>query len=519
LSLEDELPQTKDELAQTLRELTRPVTLNEISEILNTTIRHDVKNKKITFLGMLLTYTEEDQVNISFTAESSSGKSYIPLELVWYFPKEDVIEYSYVSPTAFFHEYGVFVPDPTDKRDVEEEKRRKIIVIDLHKKILVFVDQPHDMLLQRLRPLLSHDRKSLVSKITDRREKAGLRTKSVLIQGFPTVLFCTAKFSMEDQERTRLLLLSPDTTKEKLRDAILLKIEKDSDRQAFQKYMESDPQRNWLRRRVELIAGSGINYVMIPEELRNTIANRFFEKHSDLIPRHQRDITRLMALIKAHALLNLWNRERIEDRIIVTEEDVLEGQLLYEEVSTANELGLPPEVFNIYTELIAKNDSGQTKQQLQARYFQVRHRTIGKKRLDEVLGLLASVGLVTEDPDPADKRRILILPTGTGVFDSENEDKDTDNDGKLNIPRGVGETENELPTRQRVFNSNIPTIQEVLEKVAPQLTTVFPEEKLLKQIIDLGFSKEEAQKRVDHFKQKEIISKDDVGNWYFVRHN
>jgi hypothetical protein len=60
-------------------------------------------------------------------------------------------------------------------------------------------------------------------------------------------------------------------------------------------------------------------------------------------------------------------------------------------------------------------------------------------------------------------------------------------------------------------------IREVLEKVAPQLTSVFPEEKLLKQIIGLGFSQEEAQKRVDHFKQKEIISKDDVGNWYFVR--
>jgi predicted transcriptional regulator len=61
------------------------------------------------------------------------------------------------------------------------------------------------------------------------------------------------------------------------------------------------------------------------------------------------------------------------------------------------------------------------------------------------------------------------------------------------------------------------TIQELLEKVALQLTEVFPEEKLLKQIIGLGFSQEEAQKRIDHFKQKEIISKDDVGNWYFVR--
>jgi Holliday junction resolvasome RuvABC DNA-binding subunit len=60
-------------------------------------------------------------------------------------------------------------------------------------------------------------------------------------------------------------------------------------------------------------------------------------------------------------------------------------------------------------------------------------------------------------------------------------------------------------------------VQGESEKVAPQLREVFPEEKLLKHIIGLGFSREEAQKLIDHFKQKEIISKDDVGNWYFVR--
>lgn len=105
-----------------LKELNKPVKLEEISEILNSTIKHDERNKLITFLAMLLTYTEENQINLSFTAESSTGKSYIPLELAWYFPKKDVVEYSYVSPAAFYHEYGVMVPDPNDTRDVEDKK-------------------------------------------------------------------------------------------------------------------------------------------------------------------------------------------------------------------------------------------------------------------------------------------------------------------------------------------------------------------------------------------------------------
>lgn len=184
---------------EALKDSTKPISMDKLTEILSSTIKHDEVNKVITFLAMLLTYTEEDQINISFTAESSTGKSYIPLELSWYFPKADVIEYSYVSPTAFYHEYGILIPDPSDTREnVEPEKRRKIHHIDLHRKILIFIDQPHDLLLQRLRPLLSHDRKVIVSKITDSRAKFGLRTKTVKIEGYPTVLFCTAKFSMED---------------------------------------------------------------------------------------------------------------------------------------------------------------------------------------------------------------------------------------------------------------------------------------------------------------------------------
>ena len=77
-----------------------------MTKTLGSTVKHDDANKVITFLGMLLTYTEEDQINIGFLAESSTGKSYIPLEISQYFPVEDVMETGYASPTAFFHDYS-----------------------------------------------------------------------------------------------------------------------------------------------------------------------------------------------------------------------------------------------------------------------------------------------------------------------------------------------------------------------------------------------------------------------------
>jgi hypothetical protein len=291
----------------------------------------------------------------------------------------------------------------------------------------------------------------------------------VLIEGYPTVLFCTAKFSMAEQERTRLLLLSPETTQEKIRDAIKLRIEKESDRQAFQEFMNSDPQRQWLRTRVETISYAGVKHVIIPEELRQKISERFFEKHETLIPRHQRDIGRLLALIKACALLNLWQRKRIDNSIIVNEDDVKVGFSLYEEISTANELGLSPEIYNIYIKLREQiPEEGATRKELQTIYYKTFHRTIGKKRLDEILSILQSVGLIMEEPDPNDRRQKRFLPTCHGVFISNNDKQHVETNEKINTPRGVGNTENEsLPTPQRVYISK-PTTCWICHELLPE---------------------------------------------------
>jgi len=60
--------QERESLEQSLKgleEVRRPTNLEEIGDVLNSTIKHDRENKLITFLSMLLTYTEEDQINVS----------------------------------------------------------------------------------------------------------------------------------------------------------------------------------------------------------------------------------------------------------------------------------------------------------------------------------------------------------------------------------------------------------------------------------------------------------------------
>lgn len=390
----------------------QPLSVEELKQILGTTIKRDDTNKIITFLCMLSAYTEESQFNVSFRAPSSTGKSYIPLELDQYFPPEDVIELSYSSPTAFFHDQGVWDED------------EKAIKMDLERKILIFIDQPHDQLLQRLRPLLSHDRKNLLVKITDKSEKKGLRTKNVIIKGFPSCIFCTGSLRIDEQEQTRHIILSPETSQEKLREAIYLKAMRKANPVAFQEYLREHPEREVLKRRIRAIKEANVKNVIIRNY--DAIVERFRQKYPKLKPRHSRDVERLISIIQGLALLNLWHREKDEENnIYANDEDIENGFKLYDEIAEAQELGIPPFLYNLFKEIIkplyhelnkGKKEGdiflGLSRQEILKKYYEVHGRLLNQTQfIKEILPALENSGLIYQEPDPNDKRRMLIYCT------------------------------------------------------------------------------------------------------------
>jgi len=389
-----------------MSEKNHDISLSYIDEILSTTIKEDRANKLITFLAMLLNYTEHDQLNIGFTAEASTGKSYIPLEIAQYFPEEDIKSVGYCSPTAFFHDHG------------EWDEEEKIKTIDLHQKILIFLDQPHDMLLQRLRPILSHDQQEILVKITDRGKHEGLATKNILVIGYPTVIFCSTNPSMDEQERTRLLMLSPEITQDKLNASIRLSAEKSADHQQFQEELDSDPRRNWLRERIILIKDAQITEVIVRNKDKDYLLQEFYKIHRNLLPRHQRDFPRMLALGKAHALLNFDKRTLLKPHVIVAERiDLDEGFRLYSQISKPNELGLSPEIYDIFVKVF-KSKMGTTCRDIQFRYCHIYNKPLGEKRLKIIIDTLLSAGLIGEEPDPADlRRRIFYSQAEEYIFD------------------------------------------------------------------------------------------------------
>jgi hypothetical protein len=405
---------TKEDLKKMARDLIRETSLDEVSEILSETIKEDQPVKLITFLITLLTYTNEDQQNLCFKGESSGGKSYNALEIADYFPRADVMKIAYSSPTAFFHDRGEW--DPENKQ----------IIVSLKQKILIFLDQPHDQLLQRLRPLLSHDTRELLYKITDKKLKSGTRTKHIMIQGYPTVIFCTAKMNIDPQERTRMFLLSPETSEKKLEESLYHLAKKLGNREKYKIELSKNDKRSWLRARIKAIKDHNVRNIIIknPEKL----CERFILYRQNLIPRHQRDFPRLLALIKAHALLNCFTRKKEDTSIIANQDDINAGFTLYENIVKSNELGLSPEVWEIFKKVIRPNmeikgssDTPHIKRKdIQEHYFSFYHRPLSYKRLnDELIPALTGAGIIYEDVDPEDRRYKLIF-----LSYKENESRD-----------------------------------------------------------------------------------------------
>jgi len=146
--------------------------------------------------------------------------------------------------------------------------------------------------------------------------------------------------------------VAPESTQEKIREAIAYKIYRDGNREAYQKAIEENFKRKILQERIAFIKSSEFKHIIIPEELQAEINNKFLEMHSVLQPRHQRDIGKLMAKIKAFALLNFrYRTHKQHEYVEVNREDVINGFVQYETFRESNELGLPPELYNFYMEM------------------------------------------------------------------------------------------------------------------------------------------------------------------------
>jgi hypothetical protein len=108
------------------------------------------------------------------------------------------------------------------------------------------------------------------------------KTKNILLKGYPAVIFCTAGLKIDEQEATRFLLLSPETNQEKIREAIYEKLKKETDKAAYQEWLEGDLKRQLLIKRIRAIKQECINEIKIGRPEKNGEVFSKIKRHSSL---------------------------------------------------------------------------------------------------------------------------------------------------------------------------------------------------------------------------------------------
>ncbi len=97
-------------------------------------------------------------------------------------------------------------------------------LIDLNHKALIFLDTPNHTLLEAIMSLLSHDHHEVEYHFVDNFN--GIKTKTNVLRGFPTVIFTAAidysKYQRWPEIQRRFIVTNPKMTAEKYKESIEL---------------------------------------------------------------------------------------------------------------------------------------------------------------------------------------------------------------------------------------------------------------------------------------------------------
>ena len=107
---------------------------------------------------------------------------------------------------------------------LEELKSNACLLIDLRKKIYVFLEPPHPDLWAIIKPIMSHDSFVMEHPYVESNTREDVKT--IITIGFPTFIFCTAKdeskWEQWDEIVSRSVVMSPNMSPRKYREANVL---------------------------------------------------------------------------------------------------------------------------------------------------------------------------------------------------------------------------------------------------------------------------------------------------------
>lgn len=407
-------------------------TMNRLLAHLDHTVKKDVHLKIMTLLTYSSAYTKHNQINLFVRGPSSIGKTYNLTQATKYLPRADLWLLGGLSATALVHEHGnlidedgEIIPDVTQDMKPDEVKallermKGARYIVDLERKILVFLEAPSHETYARLRPILSHDVPEVEYKFTDRESRKKLRTMTVVIRGWPATVFATTDIDYLEDLMTRGFTVTPEMTSEKYKAAVQVMSERDCmPEKSF------DPELSEIKKiMLEIKEVCGIYDALVP----------YSKVVSDVYPHDQgrdmRDYARFTCLVKQSALIHADERLKVHlqdgRKYVLCSKDDLQMVLgAFSVIEETTRTGLPAQILDFYRRVMIPlhNKSvnpGFSFDVLADEYKSVYGRVISKDtlRLNYVRHLIR-LGLADSEPDPADKRRNLISVVMMGTTDT-----------------------------------------------------------------------------------------------------
>lgn len=421
--------------------------LHKLMLHLGRTVRRDEVAKHLVLLTGVSAYTK-NPINLFMRGPSSIGKSYNTTQTLLYFPQKDLWMLGGLSPTALVHDYGVlvdrdgeevdFADKPTKQkvkeelleryRDVKDVKVDKNMVnrefeeankkwrerlqdaryiVDLHGKILVFLEPPHIETYNKLRPILSHDKEEISYKFTDKESRGRLRTAHVVLKGWPATIFCSTEERYIEDLATRGFTITPEMSSEKYqagidviceKKALPWKFHQDYDFMLLQGYFGG------LKNKF------GSLNVAIP------YARELGKHYPSVYARSMRDCDHFTALIEISALFHYAQRPVVtvkegEFTVLATMKDFEYVLGLWQHAEETTVTGLPGHILNFFhkaVEPLSEQMDSFSYEDLTQKYNEVSEQKKSSDTIRKWVKYLKDVGWLDTEPDPNDKRKVLI---------------------------------------------------------------------------------------------------------------
>lgn len=347
----------------------------------------DVLARKMQLLTCVSVYGDLP-LNLAILGIFSSGKTKTATTTAAYF--SDVTKLFGMTPKALIHDKG------------HEDKDGRYIV-DLRNQILLFLDQPHPKLMEMLKPLLSRDSFESVYKYVEK--EGGLKTREVLLRGFPVAIFCAVLSRYIKEFTSRWLTQSPGTSAEKIGGVL----DKVGESAADPKKYAAGDEFETLRVAFDLLREGAPYGVVIPYapplakcfRRKKVVDMRFFQL--------------FLSLIRASAILFNRQRERDDgDQIIADLDDYEVAREVFARFERPTVYGVGENVLEFYDTIIKPVEwpARLDYELILDNYKALKGEAMSRNQLrNEYLGPLERVGLIEVRDDINDARKKLILPT------------------------------------------------------------------------------------------------------------